>query len=235
MSGKGSGVRGEGQKRGVTGKGLGVGGEIGSRVEVVERWFGISASREMEKRGGRVEAGLCVMPVAGEIVMITGASGSGKSTLLREYRRRIMVERRIELDRMRLPRRAIVDLFEELPLEGTLRLLSRVGLAEAHSYVLPPGKLSDGQRWRLRLAMAFYEGARGKGLGVSERMCILADEFGGLLDGVTAAVVAHALRKMIDESEGLCAIVASSREELAGALRPDRVVRCDFGRTTSGV
>ena len=234
MSGKGSGVRGEGQKRGVTGKGLGVGGEIGSRVEVVERWFGISASREMEKRG-RVEAGLCVMPVAGEIVMITGASGSGKSTLLREYRRRIMVERRIELDRMRLPRRAIVDLFEELPLEGTLRLLSRVGLAEAHSYVLPPGKLSDGQRWRLRLAMAFYEGARGKGLGVSERMCILADEFGGLLDGVTAAVVAHALRKMIDESEGLCAIVASSREELAAALRPDRVVRCDFGRTTSEV
>jgi ABC-type ATPase with predicted acetyltransferase domain len=123
---------------------------------------------------------------------------------------------------------------KDVPLEEGLRMLSRVGLGEAHSYLLRPSQLSDGQRWRLRLAMAVYRAGRateGKNAGA---VCIVADEFGAILDRVTALVVARALRRAVDENEGVCAIVASCREDLGEALRPNRVVRCDFGRCEVG-
>jgi ABC-type ATPase with predicted acetyltransferase domain len=65
--------------------------------------------------------------------------------------------------------------------------------------------------------------------------CVLvADEFAAVLDRVTAMVVARALRRAIDASAGLCAVVASSHDDLEAALLPDVVVRCDFSRWSVG-
>lgn len=191
---------------------------VSSRCATVARWFGISERPLAHVRF----CGELVMPGAREILLIAGASGAGKSSLLRQYRKRLCGNF-VDLDRVRLPGCAMVDAFPALSLNETLQLLSRVGLAEAHSYLLPPAKLSAGQRWRLRLAMGIYELRR------TRMSALLADEFAAVLDRVTAAVIARLLRKWVS-SEGNCrAIVATSHDDLMGALRPDWVVRCDFG------
>jgi ABC-type ATPase with predicted acetyltransferase domain len=166
-----------------------------------------------------------VMPGAGEILLIVGASGSGKSSLLRHYRAKFQGDL-IDLDRLRLPGCAIVDAFPSLSLEETLHLLSRVGLAEAHSYLLPPSKLSAGQRWRLRLAVGMEEVRRTR---MSPPAALLVDEFAAVLDRVTAAVIARLLRRWVSSAGNCRAIVATSHDDLMAALRPDWVVRCDFG------
>jgi len=205
-----------------------------SRAQTIAQWFGISHARQHAPHWS-IDARLPSVPAARQILLITGPSGAGKSTLLREYRRRIPPRLRIELQHLVLLRKPIIELFDELSLEEALLLLSRMGLAEAHSYRLPPAMLSDGQRWRLRLAMALYLAQhRPKPAGgprdAGAAACILADEFAGLLDRVTGTIVANMLRRAVDGQPGLRAIVASSRDDLAAALRPDVIVTCDFGR-----
>ena len=132
-----------------------------NRAEVIGRWFGIdpAEARLTSRMPGPLPAELRgMLPKAGQIVLICGPSGSGKSTLLRRLRWRM--RKRIELDRIALPRRPVIELFGRMKLEDALALLSRFGLAEAHIYLLPPQKLSAGQQWRLRLALRW---PRGKG------------------------------------------------------------------------
>jgi ABC-type ATPase with predicted acetyltransferase domain len=126
-----------------------------------------------------------------------------------------------------LPQAPLTDCFgEDLPLEDVLALLGRVGLGEAWSYLRTPDELSDGQRWRLRLAMGIHRARTQQ----TERAILVADEFAALLDRVTACVVSHALRCTVDAcASHLCAVVATSHDDLVRALRPDVVLRCDFG------
>jgi ABC-type ATPase with predicted acetyltransferase domain len=58
----------------------------------------------------------------------------------------------------------------------------------------------------------------------------VCDEFAAVLDRVSAAIVARALRRAIDATPGLSAVVATSHDDLGLALRPDTLIRCDFGR-----
>jgi ABC-type ATPase with predicted acetyltransferase domain len=198
------------------------------RAERVARWFGVEAAGA----GGAIAADLLdqlscalrdLLPKPGQILLIAGASGSGKSTLLRKLRG-LLRGRCVELDRIELRRRPVIELFGVMELGEALALLSRFGLAEAHTYLLPPRKLSAGQQWRLRLALALAEAQRRK-----RRRCIVADEFANPLDRITAAIVAHALRRMIDRT-CLSAIVATTRDDLRRALRPEKVLECDFGQ-----
>lgn len=197
---------------------------VESRTRIIREWF------EVAECACRAPAppGAVRLPAAraGRIVLITGPSGSGKSTLLRRYRERVPRRRLIDLTRMRLAERAVIDLFPRLSVEAALGALSRVGLAEAHTYLLPPSKLSDGQRWRLRLALAV---ARCEASPPRARFVIVVDEFAALLDRVTAWIVARALRKAVDRLENVCAIVATSHEDVERPLGADVVVRCDFG------
>ena len=60
----------------------------------------------------------------------------------------------MDLQAIELPDTPLVDCFEGTELDRTLALLSQVGLAEAWSYLRTPAELSEGQRWRLKLALA---------------------------------------------------------------------------------
>src|SRR5204862_205805 len=60
---------------------------------------------------------------------------------------------------------------------------------------------------------------------------IACDEFAAMLDRVSAAVVARALRRIIDQSKA-SAVVATSHDDLVRALGPDAIVRCDFDHLT---
>src|SRR5205085_438875 len=110
--------------------------------------------------------------------------------------------------------------------QDALRSLSRVGLAEVWTYLRTPAELSEGQRWRLRLALALVSPTR------CPRTILACDEFAAKLDRVSASVVARTLRRTICGSGKVSAIVATSHDDLIRALEPDVIVRCDFGRVS---
>jgi ABC-type glutathione transport system ATPase component len=183
-----------------------------------------------------------LLPARKQIAFLTGPSGAGKTSMLRALRCRRPRATFLDLNQIELPDVPLVDCFNGAALDQTLALLSQVGLAEAWSYLRTPEELSEGQRWRLKLALAMQNkgsGFRVRGSGKSSdlnpeprtlnpRAILIIDEFAALLDRITAAVVARCLRRTISATPNLCAIVATSHEDLTRALAPDTIVHCDF-------
>ncbi len=172
------------------------------------------------------------LPKPRQIVLIAGPSGSGKSRLLQRLRRSCSPVQWLDLNRLRLPNRPVIDLFDPLPIAGSLQWLSRVGLAEAHAFLLPPAKLSTGQQWRLRLALALA-GSAPPASSCPEppgHRILACDEFTSPLDRLTARIVARTLRKAISAHGHLSAIVATAHDDLLDCLAPDIVIHCDFNQ-----
>jgi uncharacterized protein len=234
-----------------------------SNAAMVARWFGLRRA-EPDEQLLPAKIAACgpqvPLPAPGTVLLITGPSGAGKSTLLRELRRRAAhagsagdVRTWIDLNESDsgltdAKDRPVVDCFgdEHASLRDVLLLLSRVGLGEVWSYLRPPAELSEGQRWRFRLALALHRSrattcVQGcEDADVPQRQLLLqhqplpliaCDEFAALLDRVTAMVVARCLRRAVDADRSrLSAIVATSHDDLQPALKPDAIAWCDFGR-----
>lgn len=165
-----------------------------------------------------------MLPMPGEITLITGASGSGKSSLLASIRAQLQGSQIVDLAKVELKDLPIVDLFD-LPLKETLLLLSKFGLSEAWSYLRLPRELSDGQQWRLKLAVVMEQ------LKQSPQSILLCDEFAALLDRITARIIAHQLGKWIKQ-HAMRAILATAQDDLSTALAPTVQIKCDFNRVT---
>lgn len=193
-----------------------------SHAPTIARWFQLPLTPPAPMDGLPAVS----LPKPGQILLLTGASGSGKSTLLKQIRAKSIAagRRTIDLAEVRLPDRPTIDV-PGAALDQTLRVLSAVGLAEAHTYLLPPSALSEGQRWRLRLAVVLARASR------RNSALVVADEFGALLDRVTALTLARALRRLTGQPAyaHLSFALATSHDDLIPALKPDALVRCDFG------
>jgi ABC-type ATPase with predicted acetyltransferase domain len=146
----------------------------------------------------------------GDLVLFTGPSGSGKSSLLRAAGEQLGAVDAMGLD---LPEVPLVD---ALPgtIEERLSALAACGLSEARLLLRTPSELSDGQRYRFRLAMA-----------LSRKRLVVADEFAANLDRTLAKVLAFNLRKQVTRS-GIGMLLATTHEDLIADLRPDLHVRC---------
>src|SRR5262249_44529485 len=108
-------------------------------------------------------------------------------------------------------------LIDALPgsLEDRLATLSGCGLSEARLLLRTPAELSEGQRYRFRLALAL---ASGLPWG-------FADEFTATLERPLAKVVAFTLRKLVSRT-GVGVLAATTHEDVVEDLAPDVWVRC---------
>jgi uncharacterized protein len=190
------------------------------RARKVAGMFGVQG-RESQTENCKLEIANLQLR-AGTVTLVTGASGGGKSTLLRDLRAAHAERPWVDVGQIELPDVAVVDCFDSDELVEVLMMLGRVGLGEVWTYLRTPAELSEGQRWRLKLALGLWRLRDREGV-------LVADEFCAVLDRISARVVARCLRKTIDGNPQIAAVVASSHDDLQAALRPDVVVRCDFG------
>ena len=196
------------------------------RGPAIARSFGIRAIPanpalcDIPRLALRISA--CLEP--GRLVLITGASGSGKSSLL-THLEHLFAPRTISVSTIHIPDAITVDCIPELDTQDALELLSRFGLGEVYTYLSPARKLSTGQQFRLRLAMAWA-----RTLGCPLPKVLLCDEFATQLDHITAAVLGRLTRRQVSADGRICFVAASCHEEIARALKPDLIIHCDFGQ-----
>jgi ABC-type ATPase with predicted acetyltransferase domain len=178
----------------------------------------------------------------GEVVFFTGPSGSGKSSLLRESARTLAGASAnvIWIDRLELPDVPLVDALPTAVRES-LDLLTACGLGEAQLLLRTPGELSDGQRYRFRLALGLAllragmarVGSAGASPSQAEASSsrdtrwLVADEFSAALDRTLAKVLAFNLRRLAART-GVGFLLATTHEDLLADLDPDVLVRCDL-------
>jgi uncharacterized protein len=153
-----------------------------------------------------------------DVVYITGQSGSGKSLLLRDLAQKMRDSGLVvaDLNQIQLDEKPVVELLGKSTNEA-LELLSRAGISDAWIYIRKPSELSDGQRYRLKLAMVLASGAD----------VWIADEFGAVLDRTTAKVVAYNMAK-VSRREGKVFMVATTHSDMIEELAPDVFVEKMF-------
>ncbi len=191
----------------------------------------------------------------GDVVLFTGPSGSGKSSLLRAAARAIAdcgfriadsiassqsaianpQSAIVWIDRLDLPDKPLVDAMPLL-IRESLDLLSACGLGEAQLLLRTPAELSDGQRYRFRLALgiALLECGEptAKRSAWKASKWLVADEFSAALDRTLAKVLAFNLRRLATRT-GIGFLLATTHEDIIEDLDPDVLVRCDLdGRIT---
>jgi ABC-type ATPase with predicted acetyltransferase domain len=148
----------------------------------------------------------------GDVVFFGGISGSGKSSLLREAGRQLGA---VDAMALELPEVPLIDAVCGTVAER-LSLLAACGLSEARLLVRTPSELSDGQRYRFRLALAVSKMTGG---------FLMADEFCAYLDRTLAKVVSYNLRKLATRL-GIGCLVATTHDDIIADLRPDLHVTC---------
>ncbi|HGH5398716.1 TPA: P-loop NTPase fold protein [Raoultella planticola] len=148
---------------------------------------------------------------SGDVVYVTGQSGSGKSVILREIKRLMEEEGKnvASIDDFSFDNeKNVIDQLGKTTADA-LGLLSMAGLNDAYLFVRKPSEMSDGQKYRLKIAKLIESGAD----------VWVADEFGAVLDRVTAQVVASNFQRAA-RKVGATVIVATTHEDLINALRP---------------
>lgn len=146
----------------------------------------------------------------GDIVYINGQSGGGKSVLLRELA--AQMEQRlslVNLDDITFADKPLIDQIGK-DTNDAIRLLAAAGINDAYLYVRKPSELSDGQRYRFRLAKAIETGAQ----------VWVADEFLAVLDRTSAKVIAFSLQKTARRM-GATVLVATTHTDMVDDLYPD--------------
>lgn len=154
----------------------------------------------------------------GDVVYITGQSGSGKSLLLRDLAEQMCAGGLVvaDLNRIECPEKPVIEIVGKSTTEAA-NLLAAAGISDAWIYIRKPSELSDGQRYRLKLAMLLGSGAD----------VWVADEFGAVLDRVTAKCVAFNMQK-VARATGTTLIVATTHTDLKDELGPSLTVTKRF-------
>lgn len=151
------------------------------------------------------------------ITVIYGASGSGKSSVLRTIR-----EKRggFSLSEINVPEDYLINIIGQ-NVQEAISILSSVGLGQGHLFLSKYNELSDGQKFRLKLAYLLSKGEK----------IVYIDEFGSGLDIITAKNLAFTLSKYVRRN-GIQAYICCNNIEVAEALTPEQIIELDYGYKT---
>jgi len=155
----------------------------------------------------------------GDLICLTGDSGGGKSLLLTAFKN-YFGEEGICLDELE------VDT-EETLVEGVgkdvteaVKVLSFCGLNDAFLFLRKYKELSEGQKYRYRLA---------KLIDRNDKNVWIVDEFCATLDRVMARVIAFLLQK-VARRLGKTVVVASVHSDFLADFQPDIIVKKGYER-----
>ena len=157
-----------------------------------------------------------------DIVYITGDSGSGKSVLLKALEKDIRHDTAWKCVNIAdIKPRKCLPLIETVgkSLEEALELLSRVGLNDAFLFLRTYRQLSDGQKYRYKIAKMIESGAQ----------FWILDEFAATLDRDTAKIVAYNLQKLARQ-QGKAVLAATTHTDLFQDLNPSVHIHKRFGK-----
>lgn len=154
-----------------------------------------------------------------DIVYLTGDSGSGKSVLLKAITKDLQPNEVANLNEIKVdPDKPLIDTVGETVEEG-LKLLSKVGLNDAFLFVRRYSQLSDGQKYRYKIAKLIESGAQ----------WWIMDEFCATLDRETAKIVAYNIQKLARNHKKTI-IAATTHTDLLEDLAPSVYIHKRFGK-----
>ena len=187
--------------------------QVTPRSLVVAEAFGLGIDEA--QRFKVLDAELKISPT--DIVYVSGDSGSGKSVLLHAIRADLGGEA-VDLSEVAVD--ADKPLIETVgaTVEEGLELLSKVGLNDAFLFLRTYSQLSDGQKYRYRIAKLIESG----------KQWWLMDEFAACLDRDTAKIIAFNLQK-IARQQGKAVVAATTHGDLFEDLEPSVHVHKRFG------
>ena len=194
--------------------------KISPRTIKVAEAFGIGVDR---KRKFTIydEVELKITPR--DIVYITGESGSGKSILLRALEndiKRDMNLTAINIDEIKpVPGEPIIETIGE-SFDEALELLSRVGLNDAFLFLRNYEQLSDGQKYRYKIAKMIE----------SDAQFWIMDEFCATLDRDMAKIVAFNVQKQARRM-GKSVLAATTHTDLFEDLAPSVHIHKSWGKS----
>ncbi len=189
-----------------------------SRSAEVARFFGVAPA------GARVvlpDRSIEIGP--GRIVAFVGHSGTGKSTALDMVESQ--VPRAHNISRMTFPpSRALIDsVAPRAALSEAMAALSQCALGEAQLWMRAYEELSDGEKFRARLARAIGFASEGTAPGL-----LIIDEFASGLHRPSAQSIAYNLRRLATR-RGLAIVLATNNEDMLADLQPDTQVNLKGG------
>ena len=157
-----------------------------------------------------------------DIVYITGDSGSGKSVLLKALEKDIRQDMGLSsiniADIKPEPNKPLIETVGKT-LEEALELLSRVGLNDAFLFLRSYEQLSDGQKYRYKIAKMIE----------SQAQFWILDEFAATLDRDTAKIVSYNLQKLARQ-QGKAVLAATTHTDLFEDLNPSVHIHKRFGK-----
>ncbi len=157
---------------------------------------------------------------SGEIVGICGPSGGGKTSILNliagkvnSYSGNIQCDNDQILDirDIKLSDNSIID---DLKGETTeiINVLNNIGLFDALTYVKPYSKLSEGQKFRIKLGHLF----------ISDKKIWIIDEFCTGIDPLTTSIIIKNIKKVV-KNRNIILIVATANPSIIKLLSPDKI------------
>jgi ABC-type ATPase with predicted acetyltransferase domain len=157
-----------------------------------------------------------------DVVLITGESGSGKSVLLKtifkDIRENPELGDVVNISDVVVEDKPLIETVGKTVEEG-LELLSRVGLNDAFLFLRTYDQLSDGQRYRYRIAKMIESGAQ----------WWILDEFCATLDRDTAKIVAFNVQKLARD-HGKAVLAATTHNDLLEDLAPSVHINKRYGK-----
>jgi len=187
--------------------------QVTPRSVVVAEAFGLGIDEAQKFKV--LDAVIKISPT--DIVYISGDSGSGKSVLLHAIRADLGGEA-VDLSEVAIDAdKPLIETVGATVGEG-LELLSKVGLNDAFLFLRTYNQLSDGQKYRYRIAKLIESG----------KQWWLMDEFAACLDRDTAKIIAFNLQK-IARQQGKAVIAATTHSDLFEDLAPSVHVHKRFG------